>query len=439
MVVAMLLAAGCRGSGGPGTSSVLPAASSRTAIAPVPAFHPNGKIEHVVIIIQENRSFNELFYGYPGAKTVAYGYDSANRKIALKPVGLATTWDLDVNFVKACNGTGKVPGTDCRMNGFNGSCKLNRCKNEYAAYGYVPHAQTKPYFDMAERYVLADEMYASNYDASEFVAHQYLIAAQANATVNYPLTNWGCPGGPADQIWTIDKKRSLSTPVEACFDSATIGDELDAAGYTWAFYAGPIGIGAGKTCGQGSEGEGYEERNGIWSAYQAVRHICYGRDWDKDVISPPAQFRDDVKRGRLRTVTWITPTDADSDHAGNDSAKGPSWVASLVNAVGESKFWDSTAIFVVWDNYGGWYDPEPPAYVDYDGLGIRVPLLIVSPYARQGFVSHVHYEDGSILKFVEDQFGLARLAASDTRAKSPEKDCFNFKQPPRKFVRIKAG
>jgi phospholipase C len=167
-----------------------------------------------------------------------------------------------------------------------------------------------------------------------------------------------------------------------------------------------------------------------------VKHICYGPDWDKDVISPQTRFFTDIKHGDFRAVTWITPTCANADEAGCDSSTGPSWVASLVNAIGESKFWDSTAIFVVWDGFGGWYDPEPPAYVDYDGLGIRVPLLIVSPYAKKGLVSHVHYEDGSILKFAEDQFGLPRLAASDARANSPEEDCFNFKQPPRKFMKI---
>jgi phospholipase C len=135
----------------------------------------------------------------------------------------------------------------------------------------------------------------------------------------------------------------------------------------------------------------------------------------------------------LRAVSWITPTCENSDHAGCGSNTGPQWVASLVNAIGQSKYWDNTAIFIFWDDYGGWYDPEPPAYVDYDGLGLRIPMLIVSAYAKQGHVSHVHYEHGSILKFVEDQFGLARLAASDTRATSPEKDCFDFTKPPRKF------
>jgi hypothetical protein len=104
--------------------------------------------------------------------------------------------------------------------------------------------------------------------------------------------------------------------------------------------------------------------------------------------------------------------------------------------LGTTQYWDSTAIFVFWDDWGGWYDPEPPAYVDYDGLGIRVPMIVISAYAKKGHVSHVPYEHGSILKFVEDQFGLGRLAASDTRATSPEQDCFNFNQSPRQLTPI---
>jgi phospholipase C len=127
-----------------------------------------------------------------------------------------------------------------------------------------------------------------------------------------------------------------------------------------------------------------------------------------------------------------------SDHAGSGSDTGPSWVTSVVNAVGKSKYWDSTAVFIFWDDYGGWYDPKPPKYVDYDGLGFRLPMLIVSPYAKRGYVSHVHYEHGSILKFVEDRFGLGRLAASDERASSPATDAFDFLQAPRKFVPIQS-
>ena len=137
-------------------------------------------------------------------------------------------------------------------------------------------------------------------------------------------------------------------------------------------------------------------------------------------------------------MTWITPTCEESDHAGCGGGYGPSWVSALVNAVGKSKFWDSTAVFVMWDDWGGMYDHVPPAHLDVDGLGFRVPLLVISPYAKASYVSHVHYETGSLLRFAEDVFGLARLTAVDARANSPASDCFDFTQPPRKFVPIKA-
>ena len=141
----------------------------------------------------------------------------------------------------------------------------------------------------------------------------------------------------------------------------------------------------------------------------------------------------DVANGQLADVTWVTPSCKNSDHAACGSATGPEWVTDVVNAIGESRFWNSTVIFVMWDEWGGWYDHVKPPYVDYDGLGLRVPLLIISPYAKHGYISHVQYEHGSILRFIEDRFGLARLAASDTRANSPAADCFDFSQPPRPF------
>jgi phospholipase C len=439
----------CTGNSGLGASPELPAANAQAGLTSIqPLFHSNGKIKHIVIIIQENRSLNNLFYGYPGAKTSTYGYDSKGQKIELKPVGLEAPWDVahnSIGFLAACNGTGKIPGTDCRMNGFNkeqvtcGGAEPP-CPSKHPQYAYVPHDETKPYFDMAKQYVLADEMYASNFDASSFVSHQYIIGAQANSTVNYPESNWGCEGGPTDLIWTIDQQREFNPSkdkIRVCFNYTTLGDELDDAGLPWAYYAAAVGGGGGKACGSGMEGDSYKESSGIWSAYQAIKHICYGPDWNTDVISPQTQFVTDVSNGDLRTVSWITPTCKNSDHAGCDSNTGPAWVTSLVNAIGESQYWNSTAIFIFWDDYGGWYDPEPPAYEDYDGLGMRIPMLIVSAYAKKGYVSHVHYEHGSILKFVEDRFGLPRLSASDTRANSPT-DAFDFSQSSRKFVPIQA-
>jgi phospholipase C len=387
------------------------------------------KIQHVVIIVQENRSFNDLFYGFPGAHTVGSGYDRRGHRIKLQPIGLETTWDLDhssYSFFSACNGAGSYPGTNCRMNGFDGEyvgcghASYPACPVRHPQYAYVPHYETKPYFDIAKQYVLADRMFASNFDASSFISHQYIIAGQASSAVNFPRSAWGCEGGPGDTIGTVTPARTLyGSYIRTCFQNTTLGDELDKAGLSWGFYAA-------------SYSSGYLN---IWSAYQAIKHIFYGPDWRKDVV-PNMSFFDDVKYGRMRAVSWITPNCANSDHAGCGSNTGPSWVASLINAVGKSKYWDSTAIFVFWDDYGGWYDDVPPPFADYDGLGLRLPLLVVSPYAKKGYVSHVRYEHGSILKFVEDLWHLPRLAASDTRANSPALDCFDFSQPPRAFHKI---
>ena len=272
----------------------------------------------------------------------------------------------------------------------------------YPQYSYVPQDETKPLWDLAKKYVLADQMYASNLDASSFISHQYIIAGQAEGSVNYPFGDWGCEGGSGDAIDTIESNRQIVDDNEQpCYNDSTIGQEADSAAVSWAFYTSTIG------------GDG-----GIWSAYQANKYVYSGTDWKNDVITPQTQFFTDVANGNLRQINWVTPTCANSDHAGCNSNTGPSWVASLVNAIGESQYWKNTAIFIFWDDYGGWYDPEPPAYVDYDGLGVRIPMLIVSAYAKKR-VTHAQYEHGSILKFVEDIFGLPRLSASDTRAISP--------------------
>src|SRR5579863_7409667 len=405
------------------------APGSRPAHADRPAqrYPSRGKIKHVVIVVQENRSFNDLFAGYPGAKTSKYGYDTSGDRIKLVPIPFEMTYDIDHSaaaYFEACNGTGSIPGTDCQMNGFDKewvSCRFS-CPVAHPQYGYVPRSETKPYFDMAREWVLADQMYASDFDASSFVSHQYIIAGQSESAVDYPASNWGCPGGSGDKVPMVGPQRQIPDGYEvACWDPKTLGDELDNAKISWAFY-----------------GEIYSGYPFIWVAYQAIKHIYEGPDWTKDVISPPKQILTDVANGHLRSVSWVTPTWGNSDHAGSGSNTGPSWVSSVVNAIGESKYWDSTAIFVFWDDYGGWYDPEPPAYVDYDGLGMRLPMLIISPYARHGRVSHVHYEHGSILKFVEDTFGLGRLTASDRRANSPAGACFDFTQSPRPFVPIQS-
>jgi phospholipase C len=111
----------------------------------------------------------------------------------------------------------------------------------------------------------------------------------------------------------------------------------------------------------------------------------------------------------------------------------------VVNAVGESQFWSTTAVVIVWSGFGGWYDHVLPPYLDKEGLGLRVPVLVVSPYARNGYVDHVQLETTSVLRFVEDTFGLSSLAASDSRARNLAASTLDLDQQPRSFVQIKGG
>jgi len=381
-----------------------------------------GKIRHVVWVIQENRSFNDMFYGYPGADTVAYGENSYGSKVKLQPISLKVVYEIDHSaqgMFSACNGTGSLPGTNCRMNGFNLEQQYSGPLN--GQFAYVPHSESKPYFDMAHEWVLADRMFASQLDES-FVAHQYIIAAQAKSSVDVPDTYWGCAGGPIDSVPTLLKNRNYGNSQRPCFNYKTLGDELDKAGLQWRFYTSRY----------------KRPYSGLWSGYQAVKHIFYGADWKTDVITPQKRFLTDVAGGQLADFTWITPLCPDSDHLACGGGLGPSWVTSVVNAIGESKFWNSTVVFVQWDDWGGLYDRIPPPYKGYDGLGFRVPLIVISPYAKQNYISHVQYETASVLRFAEDLFGLPRLSAADARATSPAADCLDFSQTPRAFVPIKA-
>jgi phospholipase C len=270
-----------------------------------------GKIKHIVYIVQENRSFDNMFQGYPGADTQSYGYNSHGKKIRLMPYGLEHQYVIDHSasaMFAACDGTGKLPGTNCKMDGFNNEAAGGGPPNP--EYVYVPHKDSKPYFDMAREGVLSDRMFQSQLDES-FVAHQYVIAAQAAWSVDLPSGEWGCGGGVYDTVATITKQRNVyGPPIHPCYDYQTLADELDSAKLSWRFYAA--------TYGSASSDSGAE-----WSSFRAVRHIRRGPDW-KFVISPNWKFITDVRKGHLANFTWITPVCDDSDHVNCPGGYGPS-------------------------------------------------------------------------------------------------------------------
>ncbi|MGC2638707.1 MAG: alkaline phosphatase family protein [Acidobacteriaceae bacterium] len=378
---------------------------------------PAGIIQHVVVIMQENRSFDNLFNGFPGADTAQTG-TSYGKTVALQPVPLEQGTDVD----HAHSGWWQ-DWDGGLMDGFTHHGVHYPSPN--FPYAYVPQTETVPIWTLASGYTLGDRMFQSNTGPS-FVAHQYLIAGQSDESDENPgdvADNdkgiWGCDAPSSTSVTLLGPNGTDVPGVFPCFDYQTVGDLLDSQSVSWRYYA--------PTMSQG----GY-----IWSAYDAIRHIRYGPDWSRNVIAPSTQFFSDIQNGTLAQMTWIVPDLAYSDHSGPfATAEGPSWVGDIVNAIGESPYWNSTAILISWDDWGGWYDHVNPPQVDDMGLGFRVPLIVVSPWAQHGYVSHTQHEFGSFLHFTEEAFNLPSLGTRDA-VSDDLADCFNWTQAPQAYVPV---
>jgi phospholipase C len=399
-----LTCSGPGGTSGPATAtvSVVPTASQL--------------IKHIVIIVQENRSPDNLFHGLPGADIANSGLNSAGQVITLQQTNLAITYDLghthqsfeDLYDNGAMDGADKIAcipqsGTVCPSN---------------PQFMYVDPAQVAPYFQLAEQYTFGDRMFQSNQGPS-FPAHQFLIAGTSAPSVGgiygdyfvaenpVPLNPTGCALAPdTATVALIDPTGVESASIYPCFDHPTLIDSLDNAGISWRYYAPTAGS--------------------IWTAPNAIEHLRNGPAWN-NVIIPQSQVLTDITDGNLAQVAWVIPDGKESDHASITDGTGPSWVASVVNAIGNSPYWSDTAIIITWDDWGGWYDHVAPSIYNSYEYGLRVPLIIVSPFAKKGYVSHVTHDFGSILQFVEEVFTLPSLGYADARADNLA-DCFDFTQ-----------
>ncbi len=396
-------------------------------------------LQHVVIVIQENRTFDNFFSTFPGADGATQGRmktPSGYTYVALHPAPLNEKCDFGHSysgFLKEYDGG--------KMDGFNLEGGGKPCPGPSGThiYQYVEPTQIEPYWEIAKTYVLADHMFQTQGSGS-FTAHQDLIAggtiinpARTKSLIDFPShVPWGCDAQRSTRTSYVEAKgsklryRRHQGPFP-CLTYPTLRDLLDAREVSWKYYSPPEPSGTGE----------------YWSAFDAIKAVRERREWRTNVVDT-SRFFDDATKGKLPAISWIVPDNPNSDHPGNGSDTGPSWVASIVNAIGESSQWSTSAVIVVWDDWGGFYDHEPPPFFDqWGGLGFRVPMLVVSPYAREaypskpGYISHTQYEFGSILKFVEDVWGLGSLGSTDERATSIV-DCFDFTQPPRSFTPIQA-
>jgi phospholipase C len=245
----------------------------------------------------------------------------------------------------------------------------------------------------------------------------------------------GCIATAGTTVALINPLGVESSSQYPCFEHQTLSDLLEAANISWRYYAPSAGS--------------------IWTAPDAINHICQpqtvnntltctGPDWINNVSIPEWNVLEDIANGQLQQVSWIIPDGAQSDHAESNDGTGPSWVASIVNAIGNSQYWANTAIIITWDDWGGWYDHVAPKVID-DGVswgsgyvyGFRVPLIVVSPYAKAAYTSHVTHDFGSILKFIETTYNLPSLGYADAQADDLS-DCFNLAQKPITFQPISA-
>jgi phospholipase C len=420
--------------------------SSSVTTPPVahPTSPPSNSIQHIVILLQENRSFDNLFAGFPGADAATQGmckpgpsWCKTAHEVPLKAIALAegspSLGGMDICHSHQCVEIECDPDSSkvCRNDGFDlidfGESQDGPPAKLYP-YAYVRRSDTKPYWNLAEQYALADQMFFTE-TASSFIAHQIVLSGSVALNDHESLTDqpdampWGCdaPQGTTTAIiFRNGYVNEFGGPFPCFTQYGTIADLLDAKGVSWLFYVDAF------------EGRYYDFSGTVWNGFDAIKKIRYGPDWKKNISIPNTNIFADVKAGRLPAVSWVIPTLYDSDHPASGCNGGPWWVTKVVNALGTSQYWKNTAIVLLWDDWGGWYDNVPPPQVNYTSLGFRVPMIVISPYAKPHYISHTQLDFGSLLKLIEENFGLGSLGTTDATANSMS-DIFDFTQTPNAF------
>jgi phospholipase C len=374
------------------------------------------KIDHIVFVIKENRTFDNYFGLFPEANGATTGVRCDGTTVPLEKApdrGFAAGHSF-TDGIRVIDG-GKM---DCF---------------DDVGYSEFHENQIPNYWAYARNFTLADEFFSSIYGPTG-IEHLWTFASQSDRFVDH-----GRPGQLGigkrqlcdDPLETAFSFRHLSRADEEavfqlenqgesganqvpqywearwpCTDVAVLPDRLDEAGISWKEYRG---------------------ENEWVQPLRMVRHVRFSDMWNNVVGSE--DFVRDVHAGNLPSVSWLTPPFPLSDHPPQSVCRGENWTVAMINAVMESPEWDSTAIVLTWDDFGGFYDHVPPPHVDMYGLGPRVPAIIISPWARPGYVDHTPYEFASVLRFIETVFDVPPLTSRDANA-SDMLGAFDFSQQP---------
>lgn len=407
--------------------AMLPLSSVIACKSEFPSASGLNKIEHFVFIMQENRSFDHYFGTYPGADGI--------------PPGVALQDPVDGTMVAPFHLTGGISFdaphewdnawaciNDGKMNGF-----MIEAYKTYGlsvtpvpglpgydpkeVMGYYDYRDIPNYWNYARLYVLQDRMFASSAGFS-LVNHLYMLAAQSG----------GYYGG---------------FPFPETYNFPQITELLASGNITWKYYvtSGASPDEEGRAIGSESEQKENPKEYTLWNPLPAFPKVA--NDLTQFIfLQDTAEFYKDAQAGHLPEVSWICPFLGNplSEHPAFKEASvmdGMAYVTGLINAVMQGPDWNSSAIFLCWDDWGGYYDHVVPPRVDEGGFGIRVPGLIISPYSKQGYVDHNTYSFDSWLRLIEERFSIQPMTARDRDALNMI-DSFDFTQKPRPPVILSA-
>jgi phospholipase C len=451
----VMLVTGCATTVSANSTSPGPPATEPPDTVPASSLHGIHKIRHVIVIVQENRSFDSYFGTYPGADGIPMkhgvpttcSWDPVNRR-CLRPYYDTSTINSGgphdvVNEQADVNGG--------RMNGFVGqavrahsrkcdkqvldpSCTINVRHPD--VMGYHDYHQIPNYWDYARHYVLQDHFFASNDGWSEPLHEAIVSGWSARCTSAYnPMS---CRPS-ADKTGVINH-----TPGEPSYPWTDLTWLLYHHDVSWAYY---ISAGESPDCADGVMGCKLRPQSAttpsIWNPLPRFEDVRQTHQVNH--VQDSSLFFKAARAGRLPAVSWVIPNYTQSEHPPAPIKRGQAWVTSVINAVMRSRDWRSSAIFLTWDDWGGFYDHVTPPRADSLGYGIRVPGLVISPYARHSFIDHRVLTPDAYLKFIEDDFlGRQRIdpktdgrpdSRPDVRENEPTlgdlRSDFNFHQRPR--------
>jgi phospholipase C len=369
-------------------------------------------IKRVVYLLLENRSFDNLFGRFPGANGTQVGV-SYGREVPLRRCPDWLPGDLPHDHAAALKNfnSGALDGFAIGAFGW--------------IYGYSQFFEEDipNYYRWAREYVLSDNFFGSQ-NGPSFPNHLYSISGSGGGTLDNPenirvlregdqqYKSWGCDAYGDDVYVLVQDENGQVTKHDTCFSLPTVGEQLSERNIDWSSYAAS------------PNQPGY-----IWQAYSAIENVYTTDLWDRH-MAPVDRLLRDIEASALPSVTWITPRFQLSDHPPYSTGHAHNWVTDVVNGIMRSPMWDSVAIFVTWDEWGGFYDHVAPPALDHIDLGFRVPMLVVSPYAKRGYIDDGLGEFTSPLRFVADNWDLPYLTYRYRLVHNFE-HVFDFDQAPR--------